>query len=400
MVNKLKHKCDWFSEKRFGLFVHWGPYAVAARGEWVMNRERIPVKEYTENYVNKWHAENYDPAEWARLAKDAGMGYLVLTARHHDGFALWDSAFSDFTAAKLGPKRDLVAPYVEATRKAGLKVGLYYSPASWTHPDYPGPFFRDWPSVNDWVDESARRSFIEFYRGQLKELLTRYGKIDYFWFDGCVPDNIEGNETLAIVRKLQPEIMVNNRLGEPYDVLCCEQTIKPASHGQVWEACMTLNDNWGYHAGDCNWKQPCHVMQMLLQCAESGGNLLLNIGPKADGSVPEESVRILRKTGELLKRNREAVSCSERHQFSWNSTARPITARGNMIYLHFLKEPFGSFCWAEVKSKVKSVRFLADGSPIAFHQDGNRLFLRELPVPLPDTPLTTIAVELEPESVT
>jgi len=314
----------WFDEVRFGMFIHWGAYAVAARGEWVMNRERIPAEEYTERYVNSWHAEKYDPAEWAQIAKDAGMGYVVLTTRHHDGFSLWDSRLSDFTAAKLGPKRDLLVPYVEALRNAGLKVGFYYSPASWTHPDYPGPFFRDWPAEKDWADESARKRFIEFYRGQLKELLTGYGKIDYLWFDGCIPENIDGDETLAMVRKLQPGIAVNNRLGKPYDIHCSEQAIKPAPAGQPWEACMTLNDNWGYHLGDRNWKQPYHVVEMLLTCAENAGNLLLNIGPRADGSVPEESVRILREAGAWLKRNRAAVTCSERHPFSWNNTAYPI----------------------------------------------------------------------------
>jgi len=132
---------DWFNECRYGMFIHWGTYSVAARGEWIMNRERIPKAEYTEKYINNWHAENYCPEEWAQLAKKSGMGYMVLTTRHHDGFALWDSKVNDWNTAKFGPKKDLVAPYVKACREAGLKVGLYYSPASWTHPDYPGPFF-------------------------------------------------------------------------------------------------------------------------------------------------------------------------------------------------------------------------------------------------------------------
>jgi len=392
----------WFDEARFGMFIHWGPYAVAARGEWVMNRERIPVEEYTERYVNSWRAENYNPGEWAQLAKDAGMGYVVLTTRHHDGFSLWNSKRSVFNAANFGPRRDLLAPYVEALRTAGLKVGFYYSPASWTHPDYPGPFARDWAAEKDWADESARRRFIEFYRGQLEELLTGYGKIDYLWFDGCFPGNLDGDETLDRVRKIQPEIVVNNRLGKPCDVQCCEQAIHPAAAGQPWEACMTLNDNWGYHAGDGNWKKPCHVVEMLLTCAEKAGNLLLNIGPRADGGVPEESVRILREAGAWLRRNQMAVRDSERHPFSWNNTARPITARGNRVYLHFLKDPGGSFCWAEAKNRVKSARLLADGRPVAFRQEGNRLFLEDLPSPLQDAIATTVELELDgkPEAIT
>jgi alpha-L-fucosidase len=384
------------------MFIHWGAYAVAARGEWVMNRERIPAEEYTERYVKSWRAENYDPAAWAQLALDAGMGYVVLTTRHHDGFSLWGTAANDFNAVKLGPQRDLLTPYVEALRAAGLKVGFYYSPASWTHPDYPGAFFRDWPAENDWADEAARQRFIAFYRAQLEELLTGFGKIDYLWFDGCIPENMDGDETLTMVRKLQPGIAVNNRLGKPYDVMCSEQAIVPAPPGQPWEACLTLNDNWGYHAGDSNWKQPCQVVEMLLTCAEKGGNLLINIGPHADGTVPEESVRILRETGAWLQRNRAAVTASERHPFSWNNTARPITARGNRAYLHFLKQPQGAFCWGEAKNRVLAARLLVDGTPVAFHQEGDRLYLTDLPKPLPDTPATTVELELDgpPEAIT
>ena len=165
---------------------------------------------------------------------------------------------------------------------------------------------------------------------------------------------------------------------------------------------MTLNDNWGYHAGDRNWKQPRQVLEMLLTCAENAGNLMLNIGPMADGSVPEESVRILREAGSWLKLNRASVTCSERHPFSWNNTARPITVRGNKVYLHFLKDPNGSFCWAEAKNKVKSARLLATGRAVAFRQDGNRLLLTKLPIPLSDTPASTVELELDgkPESVT
>jgi len=393
---------QWFSESRYGMFIHWGAYAVAARGEWIMNRERIPAAEYTAKYVDGWRAENYDPAAWCELAKAAGMGYIVLTTRHHDGFSLWGSELSDFNAVQRGPKRDLLAPCVEAVRAAGLKLGFYYSPASWTHPDYPGAFLRDWPGENDWADETARRRFVEFYRGQLRELLTGYGPIDYLWFDGCIPGNIDGAETLAMVRELQPEMLVNNRLGDPFDIQCCEQAIKPAPAGQPWEACMTLNDNWGYHAGDSNWKEARHVVEMLLTCSQSAGNLLLNIGPRADGSVPEESVRILREAGAWLQRNRAAVTHSERHPFSWNCTARPVTARGNRVYLHFMKDACGSFCWGEVQNRVRHAKFLADGRPVAFRQEGERLFLDDLPNPLPDALCTTVELELDgaPQALT
>lgn len=393
---------NWFNESRYGMFVHWGPYSQAERGEWIMNRERIPAEEYRERYIDSWKAEAYDPQKWCRLALEAGMGYIVLTTRHHDGFALWDSAINAFNAVQLGPKRDLVEPYVEAARAAGLKVGFYYSPASWVHPDYPGAFYRDWPGDDDWASEEARQRFIAFYRGELRELMTGYGEIDYLWFDGCIPENLDGPETLAMIKELQPGILVNNRLGQPYDILCCEQAIKPAAPGQDWEACMTLNDNWGYHAGDTNWKSPRAVIDMLLTCAQSGGNLLLNIGPRGDGSLPEKSVAILREAGDWINKNRDAITLSERHPFSWNCTARPITSRGNRVFLHLLHDPGGTFCWSEVKNRVLSARLLADGRPVAFRQEGERLFLDDLPCPLPDRTATSIELEVEgmPEALT
>ncbi len=392
----------WFNSVRFGMFVHWGSYSVAGRGEWIMNRERIPKAEYIEKYVNNWHAEQYQPEKWCQLAKDAGMGYIVLTTRHHDGFSLWNTKTDDFNAVKIGPRQDLLRPFVDAARAADLKIGFYYSPASWTHPDYPGAFYRDWPNTNDWVDENSRKRFIRYYQEQLHELLTFYGKINYLWFDGCIPENLDGVETLKMVKNIQPDILVNNRLGEPFDIQCCEQAITPAPPGQAWEACMTLNDNWGYHAGDNNWKQPIDIINMLLTCAENGGNLLLNVGPLANGTIPEESINILSKVGKWIKNNQTAISNSERHPFSWNCTARPITVIGNKVYLHFMKDPKGEFCWSEAKNKIISAKLLIDQRPIAFHQEGERLFLQNIPSPLPDDLCTTIELTLDgaPEAIT
>lgn len=391
----MSTRLDWFEAARYGLFIHWGAYAAAARGEWAMNRERIPQAEYLERYIKPWRAEQYDPGAWAALAQAAGMGYLVLTTRHHDGFSLWDTALSDFHAGNYGPRRDLVGPYVKAVRAAGLKVGLYYSPAAWTHPDYPGPFYRDWPSPQDWRDEASRQRFIAYYRGQIRELLTRYGRIDYLWFDGCIPENLDGAETLAMVRELQPDILVNNRLGKPFDIMCCEQAIHPAPAGQPWEACMTLNDSWGYHAGDSNWKNAAAVVQMLVTCAASGGNLLLNIGPRADGSVPEESVRILRDAGAWVNRHHECLSRSERHPFSWNSVAHPITCRGDRVYLHFFRQPGGCFCWGDLRNRCLGAWLLPERRPLAFRQEGDRLFLEGLPNPLPGNPIGTVKLQVE-----
>ena len=392
---------NWFNEARYGMFIHWGAYSVAARGEWAANRERISLDEYKRLYAENFRAENYDPAAWAALAKESGMGYAVLTTRHHDGFALWPTKTSGFHAVNLGPKRDLVGAFVDAFRQAGLRVGLYYSPADWFHADYPGPHFRDWPGVDDWKSEEARQRFVAYYREQLRELMTQYGKIDYLWYDGCIPDNLQSTEANEEMLRLQPHLLINERNGLPWHVKVSEQAIKPAGPGVAWEACMTLDDNWAYHAGDTNWKGPRQVIQMLTETASKAGNLLLNVGPKADGTIPEESASILREAGAWLRQNGESIYGSSRSPFTWNNWGR-VTTRGSNVYLHIWNSTGKDLCFAEMKNRVISARFLDGGAPVAFEQKDNRLFLRGLPVPLPDPIATTIVlqVEGEPEPIT
>ena len=389
----------WFDESRYGMIIHWGAYSVGARGEWVMNRERIPLDEYRRDFAAAFRAERYAPADWAAKAKQWGMGYAVLTTRHHDGFSLWDSDANPYNAARIGPCRDLIRPYVEAFRAAGLKVGFYYSPASWSNPDYPGSTYRDWPGPGDWAGEESRQRFVAQYRAELKELCTRYGKIDYLWFDGCIPENIDGDETLAMVREWQPGIAVNSRLGGPYDVKSCEQAINPPKDGSRWETIMTLNNNWGYHAGDDRWKSVRDALELLLRCAELRGNLLINVGPRADGTIPEGSVAVFNAIGEWLRANGESVRGSDLSPFTWNNTSRPITVKGSRIYLHFLVDPCGSHCWADLKNRVLAARWLDSGEPVTFEQEGERLFLRGLEW---RAPCRTMALDVEgvPEPIT
>ncbi len=372
------------------MFVHWGPYSVAGRGEWALNRECIPFAEYTAQYVANWHAEKFDPRAWARLAKDAGMKYIVLTTRHHDGFCLWDTKTTEFNATRLGPKRDLVRPFAEAARAEGLKVGFYYSVADWHHPAYPGAYNRDWPGK--WPDENDRQRFIAFYRAQLEELMTQYGTVDVLWYDGCIPAPMDGRATNERVKQLQPGILINERNGEPFDFHVSEQTLK-AKEG-AWEACLTLNDHWGYHAGDQHWKSPRDVIAMLITTASKAGNLLLNVGPRGDGTLPAESEQILRAAGEWLKRNGEFLANSTRSPFSWNLCAQ-LSTKGNTVYVHLFDSPGTEFCLAEIKNKVLSARYVATGQAVEFEQRGERLFLRALPCPLPDPIATSIALEVE-----
>lgn len=377
-------KIDWFEEARYGLFVHWGPYSVAARGEWVVNRELIPKEEYTRLYVDTFTADKYDPAEWAQLAIDAGMKYAVLTAKHHDGFCLWDTKTTDFNAVRRGPKRDLVRPYVEAFRAVGLKVGLYFSVADWFSPHYPTPFARDWPKA--WTSDDANQKFIAFYRSQLEELLTQFGRIDLLWYDGAIPAPMGGKETNERMYALQPHILINERLGDPCDFRNAEQVIKPKPG--PWESCMTLNDNWGYHAGDHAWKQPADVIQMILKTAGAGGNLLLNVGPRGDGTIPEASVKILREAGAWLKKNNAFLSNSGRSPFAWNNSSM-LTIKEGKLYVHLFKSPGSRYCLAEFETKVKSARYLETGLPAKFSQQGPRLFFEDLP------PIGPIATTIE-----
>ena len=394
----MENKIKWFTEARYGMFIHWGAYSAGCRGEWVMNRERIYKEEYTEKFVSNFTAEDYNPAEWAAFAKKCGFGYVVLTTRHHDGFALWDSDINEFNAAKMGPKRDLLKPYVEALRAEGLKVGFYYSPASWTNPDYPGPCFRDWPGENDWADSRARQRFIAYYRTELRELLTNYGKIDYLWFDGCIPENIGGDETIKMVRSWQPDIIINNRLGNPFDIKTCEQTINPAADNQWWEACLTLNDSWGYTATDNNWKTPYQVLALLLQCTSQGGNLLINVSPDAKGNIQEESKNILLQVGKWIEKNREIFSCDTRSPFSWSTCVKFPGVSGSRVYLP-VKHATDSLCWGELKNKVQKAIQLDTGKELAFEQNGDRLFISGIEY---SEPWTVVAVDVEgtPEPTT
>jgi alpha-L-fucosidase len=321
------------------------------------------------------------------------MRYVTLTTRHHDGFALWDTATTDYNAARLGPGRDLIAPFVDAVRDAGLKVGLYFSVADWTHPDYPAAYARDWPVEEDWESDAARERFIAYYKAQLEELMTNYGPIDILWYDGCIPGALDGSAANRRVLELQPEILINERNGEPCDFRVSEQSLKDKPG--PWESCLTLNDNWGYHATDENWKTAGDVVTMLLTARSKAGNLLLNVGPRADGSIPAPSVDILREAGDWLERNREFMDSIDRSPFTWNNNAM-ATVRGNTVYLHITKDPRGQLCYAEIANKVLSARMVDGGAAVEFdQQDDGRLLLKNLPNPLPDPLVTTVALELD-----
>src|SRR5436305_1865074 len=298
-----EQRMQWWHAAKFGMFIHWGLYSARARHEWAMENEAIPIDEYmalTRQFKPKPNA----PRDFARLAKAAGQKYMVMTTKHHEGFCLWDTKLTNYNAAKQGPGRDLVREYVDAARAEGLRVGFYYSLMDWHHPD----------GARCATDEAARRRFVEYTHGLIRELLTNYGKIDILWYDVRWPLNAEQWESEKMnqmVFALQPDIIVNNRNRLAGDFSTPEQTIRAEAGGRAWESCMTLNDSWGFQRADDNWKTPRTVIRNLITCARDGGNYLLNIGPAPDGSIPPESERILREVGAWMQTGGATIYSAE-----------------------------------------------------------------------------------------
>src|SRR5881227_2948092 len=296
-IEDRERRMKWWHEAKFGMFIHWGLYSTLERHEWVMENEGIPVSEY-ERLAPRFKPAPNAARAWARLAKSAGMKYMVMTTKHHEGFCNFDSKLTDYCAPRQGPGRDLVREYVEAARAEGLRFGFYYSLMDWHHPD----------GAKCATDEAARKRFVEYTHGLIRELLTNYGKIDVLWYDVSWPLDAKGWESERMnkmVFELQPDIIVNNRNKLAGDFSTPEQRIEAAEAGRAWESCMTMNDSWGYHRADDAWKTPKQVVRNLITCAHDGGNYLLNIGPKPDGSVPAESVAILNSVGQWMDKNRD-----------------------------------------------------------------------------------------------
>jgi alpha-L-fucosidase len=377
-------RMQWWHEARFGMFIHWGLYSVNGRHEWAMEEEGWPVKEY-EQFAKKFKPKPYPAREWAKLAKAAGQKYMVMTTKHHEGFCHFDSKLTNYTSAKQGPGRDLVKEYVDAARAEGLRVGFYYSLMDWHHPD----------GAKCATDEAARKRFVAYIHGQIRELLTNYGKIDVLWYDVSWPLDAKGWESDKMndmVFQLQPEIIVNNRNKLKGDFSTPEQKIEATKDGQAWESCMTMNDSWGYQAADDNWKSPKQVVRNLITCAHDTGNYLINIGPKADGSIPEDSVRIMTAVGKWMVRNGDTIYKSEPCQVRRSNYAE-FTRRGNTLYMHVHFWPGSTVNLGGLRSKVQSAKLFASGTPVKFKQDDFRVQFTGLPQAAPDSPVSTIAIE-------
>jgi len=381
----------WWHEARFGMFVHWGLYAQLGRHEWVMNRERIPVAEY-EKLAETWKPKERPAREWAQLAKQAGMKYMVMTTKHHEGFCLWDTQQTDYNAAKCGPGRDLVREYVEACREFGLKIGFYYSLMDWHHPDGARCAF----------DEDARRRFLDFTKGCVRELCTNYGKIDIMWYDVSwplpTPEAWESVEMNTMVRELQPHILINNRSKLDEDFGTPEEHVTAAETGRAWEACMTFNGSWGYMPISPDWRSVREVVGMLRTAAAGQGNLLLNIGPAPDGSVPPEAVERLEAVGRWVDANGEAMygqmDRAGRGTVDWMPTGQ-WTIAGNTAYYWCTRWPGKELAIGGLHTKVEKASILSSGQTIVFEQTEHRLVLKGLSAENPDDIAGVTVIKLE-----
>jgi alpha-L-fucosidase len=382
-----KSRTAWFQQERFGMFIHWGLYSMPARHEWVRHNERISNEQY-QKYFDRFSPDLYEPVEWARMAKNAGMKYFVITAKHHEGFCLWDSKYTDYKATKTPWGKDLLKPMVDAFRAEGIKVGLYYSLIDWHHPDFPidkiHPM-RDDKAFREKEKNRDVRKYAAYMRNQITELLTKFGKIDILWFDFSYPGedgkghkDWESEKLLKLIRKLQPDIMLDNRLDLPGsgDFETPEQ-FQPREglkdkegNPIVWEACQTLSGSWGYHRDEMTFREDDELVRTLIDCVSKKGNLLLNIGPTSRGEIDYRAQDKLSAIGEWMRRHSRSIyACTQAPpEFKCppgcNLTYNPVTKR---LYLHVLAWPYKHITM-EGKAYVEQVQyaqFLHDGSEIA-----------------------------------
>ena len=424
-----RRRVAWFTHHRFGMFIHWGLYSIPARGEWVRSNEQMPEEDYLP-FFEEFDPKDYDPVQWAKAAKEAGMKYAVMTAKHHDGFCLFDSALTDFKSTNTPAGRDLIREYVDAFRAQGLKVGFYYSLLDWHHPDYPHYGDLHHPMRNRKEEDNQDRCFdryVEYLHGQVRELCTNYGKIDLLWFDFSYGEmsgeKWKATQLVRMVRSLQPDVIIDNRLevndngssslaaGCPTeysgDFVSPEQIIPPNglqdAHGDplCWEACVTMNDHWGYAAKDQNFKPASTLIKKLVECVSKGGNLLLNVGPDATGKIPSQSLEILSQIGDWMKKNGESIYGCGASGLPKPENGR-ITRSGNRLYYHIMENAIGAVpLYGIQRDRVKRMRLLQDGSelPLADNWIVNNypdmVFAPVTDTPfLPDEVDTVVAVDL------
>jgi len=417
---------SWFTHDRFGLFIHWGIYSVAARHEWVKNFERTPDEKY-QAYFDHFDPDLYDPAAWAKEAHNAGMKYFVVTTKHHDGFCLWDSDLTDYKAPNTPARRDLLQPMVSAFRAEGLKVGFYHSLLDWHHPDFPVDGLHPMRDDLAFRQQAAGRDiqkYAAYLHGQTRELLSRFGKIDVMWFDfsysredwgwskGKGKADWQSEKLIELVRSLQPHIVLNDRLEMGGDIVTPEQYqprgwMMVDGKPVVWEACQTLNGSWGYDRDNLNWKPVDLLVRMLVDSVSKGGNFLLNVGPNARGEMEPRALERLRGIGAWMHLNGPSIYGCCASEFTPPPDCR-YTQNGNRLYLHVFAWPMRHLHLEGLGGRVEFARLLHDGSeikivPLDPHKPAQNITMSgvagaltlELPIQAPDTLVPVIELFLK-----
>ena len=389
----MMKRTEWFREARFGMFIHWGLYSIPARGEWVRSVEEMPKENY-QKYFDEFNPTKYNPKEWARLAKKAGMKYVVMTAKHHDGFCLFDSKYTEYKCTNTKAGRDLIREYVDAVREEGLKVGIYFSLIDWYRDDYPHYKDRHHPMRDDEKFKGVAHDFdgyLKYMHNQIEELLTNYGKLDIMWFDFSYDDMVGekwgASKIIEMARKYQPDMLIDNRMGSagnnmmaggiraenptiysgdfasPEQIIPIEPIRNEVGKLIPWEACVTMNNHWGYCSKDKDFKSSDVIIKALVNCISKGGNLLLNVGPNAKGEIPKESINILKEVGNWMDQNYESIygcGISDIEKPQWGR----YTQNGDILYAHIFEEQIGPVYFLDMKNKIESARLLSDKSEL------------------------------------
>ena len=395
VTRKTPGNTEWFRHDRFGMFIHWGLYAMPARHEWIKNMECMTDEHY-QRYFDRFDPDMYDARDWAKRAKAAGMKYAVFTAKHHEGFCMFDSQFTDYKCTNTPAGRDLVREYVEAFRAEGLRVGFYYSLIDWHHPHFtvdrmhPRRKDPDRAKLNEGRDMHI---YAQYMRDQVKELLTNYGKIDILWFDFSYPgedgkckEDWESEKLIALARELQPDIIIDNRADMEQDLWTPEQFqptswVRHSETGELctWEACQTFSGSWGYHRDEQTWKSPEMLIRMLINTVSLGGNLLMNVGPTARGYLDDRACDALQVFADWMKYNSRSIygctmaepdilpACPQDCRFTQSED-------GKRLYLHLMAYPFAYLNLPGLADKVEYAQFLHDGSEIIFKRGSEQAF--------------------------
>jgi len=419
--SELDHRMAWFREARFGLFIHWGVYSVPAGewgtnknyGEWFLEETKMPVSQY-EKFASQFNPVKFDAREWVRLAKSAGMKYIVITSKHHDGFGMFPSDLTDWCIKSTPFKRDPLKELAQACQEQGLKLCFYHSIMDWHHPDWGTR--RAWNDKADGTPDMDR--YTAYMKGQLKELLTRYGPIGILWFDGEWEKpwtHERGLDLYNYVRSLQPNIIVNNRVGKARtgmngmdqgaqkvgDYGTPEQEIPATGFGPGvdWESCMTMNNHWGYNKNDQNWKSGKTLIRNLIDCSSKGGNYLLNVGPTSEGQIPEASIARLKEVGEWMKVNDEAIYATTASPFKrlpWGRCTKVVNGPEATLYLHVFDWPSdGKLLVPGLKNKIQKAFLLADPKRALTTEVAPEAVRVSVPAAAPDPISSTVVLKLE-----